>query len=234
MPVILPGLFDFVTGTTSAINQQQGRLQNQNQVTSNFINSLSAFNAAQNTDDNLELRGRFAQSQGPTVLDRLDDVFSSTNNPFVAQQALLASQQAAPLLAQRTLQNPLLAQGVPTTAAAQLNAGFLGVNPILQLQANQQIQDIFAQTQGLNRAALTQASPTGSFQQGVTDLISQQREQELQALRAENARLANQLRSSNTTQPTAQQQAAPRLNTSATTQAPTSNTQTSANSRTGG
>jgi len=130
--LVLPGLFDFVGGVNSAINQRSNRLSNENQVTSNFVNSLNAFNLAQNTDDNLQLRSLFQQSEGPTVLDRLDDVFSRANNPFVAQQALIASQQAAPLLAQRTQQNPSAgARHVPElrSSAGRYSAAVYGESP---------------------------------------------------------------------------------------------------------
>ena len=167
--IVLPGLFDFVTGTNSAIQQNQGRLLNQNQVTSNFVNSLNAFNLAQNTDDNLQLRNLFQQSEGPTLLDRLDDVFANANNPFTAQQALIASQQAAPLLAQRTLQNPFLNQGITGGLQQQLSQGFFGVNPILQQQANQRTLDIFGQTGNLNLGALQRGLGLSQpLQQGLT------------------------------------------------------------------
>jgi hypothetical protein len=193
MPIILPGIGDFITGTSAAIQQQNGRLLNDNQVTTNFINSLNAFNTAQSTDDNLQLRRLFQESQQPTVLGRLDDAFAQANNPFTAQQALVASQQFAPLLAQRTLQNPFLNQGVPTQVPQQIAGGFAGLQPILDLQTNQQVQSIFANTPLVSRQALTNASQIPSLQSTIDTNQLGILETDLERLRQENQRLQQQV-----------------------------------------
>ena len=231
MPIILPGIGDFITGTSAAINQQNGRLLNDNQVTTNFINSLNAFNTAQSTDDNLQLRRLFQESQQPTVLGRLDDVFAQANNPFTAQQALVASQQFAPLLAQRTLQNPFLNQGVPTQVPQQIAGGFAGLQPILDLQTNQQVQSIFANTPLVNRQALTNASQIPSLQSTIDTNQISILQTDMERLRQENQRLQRDLlragqavSTQSQTQPASQNSTALELPQTGNRAAPASNT----------
>ena len=139
MPLTLPGLFDFTTGVSSAINQQNNRaIASQNESLS-FVNQLNAFNQALNTNDNLEFRQDFAQQpQGTSILDRFSNIAAQTNNPFTLNQAVTQQQSLAPLLALSAQQNPFFGQqqGLPTTPQGALNQGLLGFNPQFQQQAN--------------------------------------------------------------------------------------------------
>ena len=144
MPIsfALPGLFDFSTGRTSAINQRLLGAQADSAQSNAFIDQLNAFNTGLNTNDNLELRQGFAeQPQGTSILDRLGAAAANASSPFAANQAILQQQALAPLLAQSALQNPAFgqAQGLPGTAQGALQQGFLGINPIFQQQFNQQL-----------------------------------------------------------------------------------------------
>ena len=151
MPLTLPGLFDFTTGVSSAINQQSLRANAASNEALSFVNQLNAFNTALNTNDNLEFRQDFAnQPQGTSILDRFSNIASQTNNPFNLSQAVTQQQSLAPLLALNAQQNPFFAQqqGIPGTPQGALNAGFLGFNPQFQQQANLGIQQALQTNNG--------------------------------------------------------------------------------------
>jgi len=138
----LPGLFDFTTGRTSAINQRLLGAQADSAQSRSFVDQLNAFNTGLNTNDNLELRQGFAQQpQGTSILDRFNSIATTSNNPFVASQALLQGQANAPLLFNAGLQNPSFAtsQGLPLTAQSGVAQGFGGLDALFTQQFNQQL-----------------------------------------------------------------------------------------------
>lgn len=148
MAFALPGLFDFSSGVTSAINQNTGRLVNQGMVTSNYLDTLNAFNASMNTNDNLELRQGFAQQPaGTSILDRFSNVAQQSTNPFAVNQAVTAGSALSPLLGLTALQNPLFAasQRLPSTFGAQVNAGLQGGQAIARQDFNAQLPQFLGQ-----------------------------------------------------------------------------------------
>lgn len=141
MPFILPGLFDFTTGVTSAINQQNGRLTNDALRTSNYVDSLNAFNQSLNTNDNLQFRQAFAEGvgNGGSFLDGAQNAAAS-NNVFAALNGLTAATTATPQLGLQSLLNPAFAQaqGLPSNINALLAGGGFGGQAAAQVAFNQQ------------------------------------------------------------------------------------------------
>lgn len=169
MPFVLPGLFDFSTGVSRAIDQNAGRLANEGQVTSNYLNTLNAFNASLNTNDNLELRQGFAaQPEGTSILDRFSNFAQQSTNPFAANQALTAGAALSPLAALTGLSNPNFAaqQGLPSTFQAGVGQGLFGATALGQQQFNQALPGLVGQQNpGLDPATLA-ALTVGAAQQG--------------------------------------------------------------------
>lgn len=177
MPFVLPGLFDFTTGVSTAIDQNAGRLANEGQVTQNYLNTLNAFNASLNTNDNLELRRGFAeQPSGTSILDRFSNFAANSTNPFAINQAVTSSAALSPLLSLRALQNPLFGaqQGIPLDSQTQLANGFLGFNPLFQQQFNQQLPAFLnQQNPGLNPASLATVEAVTQQQGAANDQTAQ-------------------------------------------------------------
>lgn len=204
MPFVLPGLFDFTTGVSSAINQNAGRLANEGQVTDNYLATLNAFNASLNTNDNLELRQGFAsQPAGTSILDRFSNFAQQSTNPFAVNQAITAGSALSPLLAQTSLQNPFFGaqQGIPQTAEAQAAQGFLGFNPLFQQNFNAQLPQLLAQANpGLNPAALATVT-AGTQDLGVQNQQNETILRENQALQQQLAELRRTIAAQGTVTP---------------------------------
>ena len=147
MPISLPGLFNFTTGRTSAIQQRALGAQADSAEANAFVNQLNAFNTGLNTNDNLEFRQDFAnQPQGTNILDRFSNIAQNTTNPFNLTQAIVQQQALAPLLALSGIQNPFFAQqqGLPSTPQGAIDNASFGLRPILQQQQNANIQSLLA------------------------------------------------------------------------------------------
>ena len=196
MPVFqLPGLQGLTVGIDSAIGTRARRT---NAATSEFLDLLNARRAGILDNDDLEFRRSFAEQPSSTsVLERYDNILNNTTNPFVGTQAAIAQAGAAPLLAQRAIQNPAfgVAQGLPTQVNPALQSALFGVQPILDQQANAQSQQIFAQAPFLASGNFQQTAQGTLVQnaQNRTDAstlaLLEQFEQQIKALNDENARL---------------------------------------------
>lgn len=182
----LPGLFDFTTGRTSAINQRLLGARADSAQSRSFVDQLNAFNTGLNTNDNLEFRRGFAeQPQGTSILDRFNSVAATSTNPFVTNQALLQGQANAPLLFNAGLQSPGFgtSQGLPATAQAGVSQGFGGIGAILQQQYNQQLPALMqtnnpgvdANTLLANVSAQLAMSQSNTQQAGLIEQLQEQR-----------------------------------------------------------
>lgn len=213
MPFVLPGLFDFVTGVSSSIEQTNGRLINENQVTNNYLNTLNAFNASLNTNDNLELRQGFAeQPAGTSILDRFSNFAQQSTNPFAVNQALTAGAALSPLAALTALRNPQfgIQQGLPLDVGNQLAQGLPGFNALFQQQFNQQLpQTLALNNPGLNAANLATVQ-AGAQAVGQDNAALQAANQQVEQMAAQIAELLrtnaaqNTARSANDTLTTTQ------------------------------
>jgi len=179
MPLTLPGLFNFPVGVSSAIEQRNNRAITSNNEALSFVNLLNAFNRSLETNDALEFRRDFADTQGTSILDRFNSIATNTNNPNILSQSVNQQQTLAPLLALSAVQNPLFGQqqGLPTTATGALNQGLLGFQPIFDRQNNAQIQQL------LNFS--NQAPQAGA-------LSAQYQASQLQAIENDRVRLAQE------------------------------------------
>lgn len=210
MPIVLPGLFDFSTGVSTAINQNTGRLQNEGLATQNYISQLNAFNQALNTNDNLEFRRGFAEQPTNTpVLDRFANFAANTTNPFALNQSLLAGASASPLLGQIGLRNPSfgLQQGLPQGINNLTQQGIFGIQAAQQQNFNSLLPQLLAQNNPQSNPQqlaqlFAQANAGANDSQLVQSTLQQlQESQRLQAeLQRQNAALINQNRPASTSQ----------------------------------
>lgn len=169
MPI--PGLQSLASGIDSAIGT---RARRNNATVSEFLDNLQARRAGILDNDDLEFRRNFAeQPLGTPQLNRFDNILNTTTNPFVGAQALIAQAAAAPLLAQRGLQNPAFgqAQGLPNTTQGIIQNGFLGFQPILDQQANAQRLNILNQAPALQNTGFvnTQSNAIEQRARNATD-----------------------------------------------------------------
>lgn len=177
MALSLPGLFDFTAGRASATTQRNNQAIADGNQAQSFVQQLNALNTSLNTNDNLQFRNAFAQQDpGTSILDRFNNIASTTNNPFLLNQAVTQQQSLAPLLALSGLQSPNfgIQQGLPNTAQGALTQGLLGFQPIFDQARNQNI----LQTLATNNPALN-APQFGGQAESTTalGLLSQQLQQ---------------------------------------------------------
>lgn len=192
MPLTLPGLFDFTTGVSSAINQQNNRAVASGNEALSFVNQLNAFNQALNTNDNLEFRQDFAsQPDGTSILDRFTNIATQTNNPFTLNQAVTQQQSLAPLLALTAAQNPFFAQqqGLPSTAQGALQGSYLGFQPQFQQQRNLDI----LRALGTNNLAPNASQNADVFGQAQLQAIENQRIAQAQQAQRDAEKRANDI-----------------------------------------